>query len=428
MRLAHRAGPTVARGDAEPSWDARGTEAMRDAAWVFLEVGDLGRLFPRETGLAAALDVATRKVGLCVRVGIASSKSVARIAAMCSEDGAATLVPSEGARAFLAGVPVSAAGISPEVLLSLTRFGLRTLGAVAALPADGVGRRLGREGAALWRLARGEDDAPLVATLEPEVFAERVELDYALDSTEPLSFLFSGALSRLCARLDARGLACAGLEVTLTLAPRGSHARDVAVAAPTLEASVLTTLVRLSLERAPPPEPVCGFEVVARVAVAAPSQAGLFDPVLPAPAKLAAVVARLCALCGDDRVGAPVVVDSLRPEAAAMGGFSPGTFGAHAPAKRGPSASDAPAVPKRLLALRRLDPPRAADVRCTEGRPIRVDGERLAHVSGPWRLGGEWWTSDPFVRDDYDVETTSGVLLRVYHTPSGAWWVSGIYD
>src|SRR5262249_50350495 len=130
---------------------------------VYLEVGDLRKLFPREAGLAAALDAAARKVGLSIRLGIAGTKSAARLAALRSEDNAATLVPRGEERAFLAALPVALAEPTPELQRALGRFGLRTLGDVAALPGPVLGRRLGKEGAALARLARAEDDAPLYA-------------------------------------------------------------------------------------------------------------------------------------------------------------------------------------------------------------------------------------------------------------------------
>ena len=86
-------------------------------------------------------------------------------------------------------------------------------------------------------------------------------------------------------------------------------------------------------------------------------------------------------------------------------------------------------MPRRVLTLRKVDPPRATHVRLWTERPIALDGTRLVHVAGPWRIGGEWWTPRSFARDYYDVETTAGHLLRVYRaTPEDTWWVDGIYD
>src|SRR2546423_11892358 len=47
---------------------------------IFREVGDLRRMFPSERSVAQGLAALAARVGLAVRVGIASSKAVARVA------------------------------------------------------------------------------------------------------------------------------------------------------------------------------------------------------------------------------------------------------------------------------------------------------------------------------------------------------------
>jgi protein ImuB len=384
---------------------------------VLLEVGDLGRLYPSETALAAAMEAAARKAGLAVRLGIAGSKAVARLAAASAPDGGVAIVPPGEERAFLAPLPVALAEPDEELAESLARFGLRTLGDVAALPGDALGRRLGREGVALWRRARGEDDEALRPDPEPASFVEAVDLDWAVDTSEPLAFVLSGVFSRLCARLEVRGLACAGISLSLRLAPRGAEARDLAVAAPTTEGAVLVTLARLSLEERPPPAPVRGVAAAARTAPARPMQLPLFGPVLPPPDRLAATVAKLAARFGADRVGAPAIVDSHRPEAAGLAPFDPL-----------PLLDPAAFVPPRPLALCRIVPPRAVKVRLSDAHPVAVGGERLRRAAGPWRLQGEWWAA-PWDRDYYDVETAGGALLRIFRDrATGAWYTDGVYD
>src|SRR5205814_1340779 len=59
------------------------------------------------------------------------------------------------------------------------------------------------------------------------------------------------------------------------------------------------------------------------------AQLGLFNPAGPSPERLATTLARLAALCGAERVGAPAVIDSHRPGAAGVAPFTLG--GAPAP-------------------------------------------------------------------------------------------------
>jgi protein ImuB len=50
-------------------------------------------------------------------------------------------------------------------------------------------------------------------------------------------------------------------------------------------------------------------------------------------------------------------------------------------------------------------------------------------LAGPWRLAGEWWTDQRFVRDYYDMGLSDGGVYRIYrdaHTTQ--WFVEGEYD
>ena len=208
------------------------------------------------------------RLGLGARVAIASSKGVARVATRAHE---LAVVPAgiAGARAFLAPLPVELLTDDATLRAAFRRWGTRTAGAIAALPADAVGLRLGPRGATVARLARGKDDEPFVPLLPPDALEEAVELDYPVFELEPLAFVLRGLLDRALARLAGRSLACAGLTLRLSLDPRGLDVRTVPLAAPTREAKTLLELARLDLARRPPDAAVVG----ARIVVAAGARA-----------------------------------------------------------------------------------------------------------------------------------------------------------
>src|SRR4029453_6871618 len=91
------------------------------------------------------------------------------------------------------------------------RWGLLTLGDLAALPAVGLAERLGPDGPRLRRMARGEDDLPLVATPRPQSFECTLELEWPVDGLEPLSFLLGRVLESLCGSLRDRGRRAAAM-------------------------------------------------------------------------------------------------------------------------------------------------------------------------------------------------------------------------
>jgi protein ImuB len=137
-----------------------------------------------------------------VRVGIADGVFAARLAARRQR-----VVPPGESAAFLAPWPVSALG-DAELAGLLARLGLRTLGAVAALPPDAVLARFGREGRGFHDLARGVDPGSPVLVPPPPDLVEAAELDPPAERVDVAAFAAKGLADRLCARLAGRGLAC----------------------------------------------------------------------------------------------------------------------------------------------------------------------------------------------------------------------------
>jgi len=406
--------------------------------------------FPSEQALGAALTARAESIGLDVRVGIASTKMTARLAAHQSPG--VTVVPQSAERRFLAPLPIALLEPDRELAAILARWGITRLGELACLSPGAMGARLGPAAAALVRRARGEDFTPFLPTPARSSFEEEVILDYGIDTIEPLAFVLRGCLDRLSARLALRGLACGGLHLSLGLATHACDERTVAVAAPTTDTKVLLILTRLHLEATPPGAPVESIRVAATPTCVRPAQLDFFRPTGPAPEQLATTLARLTTICGPGRVGAPVVVNSHRPEALALAAFDPPDGpNANSPANPAPCQLAGPysvsvsgpmlsmaAPPSHRgglcrLALRAVRPPWPVEVFDNRGRPDFVRGDclggRVVALAGPWRLAGEWWTDGRFARNYYDMSLSDGGVYRVYRDLRTAqWFVEGEYD
>ncbi len=394
---------------------------------IFFEIGDLERLYPQgEAAIAQAIQARAARLGLGVRVAIASSKGLARVATRARE---LAVVPHGGARAraFLAHLPVAVLEEQPsDVGTALKRWGIATVGALAMLPAAEVALRLGTAGARVHRLSTGIDDEPFVPQLPADALEEETELDYAIYEIEPLSFVLRGLIDRALARLACRSLACAGITLRLKLDPRGLDVREILIAAPTREAATLLELVRLDLARRPPDAGVVGATLIALPARVRSTQLDFLRPAGPAPDRLAATLARLAALVGPENVGAPQAPDTWREEAIAVAPYS---------------VTGAPRTPesaaRSALAVRRFRPAQEIEVLMGRDGPTALRGTettaRVLIAAGPYRLRGEWWRppeeDGDFARDYWDVHASDGAVYRLHQdSRSGRWFLDGYYD
>jgi protein ImuB len=393
---------------------------------VYLDASGLQGLFGDEPRLAARLRDMAATAGLTARVGIAGSR-LAALAAARLGSGTAVVEP-DGDAAYLAAAPLSLLELSKELSARLSRWGLRTLGELAALPTAGLFERLGGEGVRLQRLLRGDDPRPLVSWKPALLFEESVECEWGMETLEPVVQRLGGLAARVCARLGERGLAADGFEWVCRLDGGHLHEGALAPAAPMTDGAAVAGLLRLALEARPPRGVVRALTLRARPARITAMQESLTDRSRPSPRLLTATLNRLVGLVGADSIGAPALLDSHRPDAVGLGAYAP----LRSAGRPSPLAGEGRVGGKTsVLALRRLRPPTPAAVTLTSGRPVAVRSNRLtgrivAGV-GPWRSSGEWWSKQPWLQDEWDVELADGTLCRLANDGS-AWHLAGIYD
>lgn len=410
---------------------------------AFLDVDGMERLFPGdrpEADLGRSLLHSAEKAGFPARVGIASSKLAARLAAGLP-DSPVIVEPGKEA-SFLAPLPL--AHLAPELSLAATleRWGVRSIGDFAHLPRARVASRLGESGRALHATARGLDPRPLIPREPPPVFHEGMSLEWPLVALEPFLFVGRAALDRLCQRLEGQGLACVRLGIELRLEPDGNQSRTIELPAPTRDAKTLLALVKLDLEARPPGAPVAGFTLSAYPDRPREAQLNLYGPAALSPDKLATTIARLFALLGPGRVGSPRAVDGQRPERFGLVDFAP---------PPPPPVRREPRTGRGIFAVRVLRPPLALEVltrgtaddsRQTlqpveihtpvhdgDGKRLRIDGA-VKVASGPWSLEEGWWNdAERAERVYWDVEIAGSGLYRIYRErSSGDWFADGVYD
>jgi DNA polymerase-4 len=148
---------------------------------AFLDVTRAIRLHGRPGVIAATIRARVeQRLGLTCSVGVAPTKFVAKLAsARCKPDGM-LVVPVARVLDFLHPLPVTALwGVGDRTGESLHRLGIRTVGDLAATPADALRRAVGTAAAEhLSALAQGIDPRPV----EPDEVEKSISADRTLDT------------------------------------------------------------------------------------------------------------------------------------------------------------------------------------------------------------------------------------------------------
>jgi protein ImuB len=398
---------------------------------VTFDISGLDRLFGFPQDIAAA--IVRRATGLQMNVHIAVAANPD--AAICAARGfpGVSIVPYGDEAKFLGTLPLALLTPSPELHQTLNRWGIRRFRDMAALPPLGIAERLGPEGLRLRQLARGEIQRKLTPIEEPPRFEDALDLEYPVELIEPLAFVLARLIHGLAARLANRGLATDELRLRLKLENRTTDERTLRLPAPSLDTGAFLKLLQLDLEAHPPQTPVVHIWIGVNPVKPRAAQSGLFVPGAPEPVKLNLTLARIKAIVGEGRVGSAELLDTHRPEPFRMAQFG---------SSRKPLADGVPSGPgsdqsrdrkgaSTRLALRMFRPPRTAQVSLAAGHPIFVAARsirgKVLDYAGPWRMSGDWWTTDSWSRDEWDIALSDGALYRIYREPRG-WFMEGSYD
>jgi len=106
--------------------------------------------------------------GLPCSIGVAGTKSTAKVASDMQKPNGLTVIPPWEARERLASVPMEKiCGLGPNVAEFLALHGARTCGDVARLPMAVLARRYGVTGKYLWLVCQGKDTEPVTSDVAP---------------------------------------------------------------------------------------------------------------------------------------------------------------------------------------------------------------------------------------------------------------------
>jgi protein ImuB len=276
---------------------------------------------------AAVLGRARRALGSPARLGAGPNRLCANAAARRMRARRPALVVSErAAQSMLAGLPVYAlrdvihSPIAPgrgaeeamgmiwvNLIDSLERLGVRTLGELAALPAAAVADRFGNPGLQALRLARGGDE-PLRPREPREQLATRLALPEAA-SGQQLERTLELLIERLLAHPERRNRTLRRLRLEAAIAPGGGWRTEVALRSATANPQRLRLALMPKLGDLPGPASELGVR-----AMELGPEAGDQPPLARSPAserrgRLTEAVRQARAAAGRDAVLQVVEID-----------------------------------------------------------------------------------------------------------------------
>ena len=209
-----------------------------------------------------------------------------------------------------------------EILTILHKWGIHTLGQLAALDKEQLGARLGSEAIRMWERANGKSNRVLNLVRPPESFEESFEFENEIETAEPLLFMLRRFLEQFAIRLGAIYLVAKELALRITFTDKQIYERVFKIPQPTNDVDLLFRMLQTHLENFRSKHPIVAVALSAQPSKATREQFGLFETTLRNPHQLSETLARLIAVLGADRVGTPVLQETHRPDAFRLEPFS----------------------------------------------------------------------------------------------------------
>lgn len=377
--------------------------------------------------LAAAAVTRLARHGVTARTAVAGTPDAAAALAKFDTDD-------------VAGLPVSALDVDPDVHLGLRRAGLTTIGALVGRPRAPLAARFGAKVPILLARLAGEVDTRLVPRRQPPEIVAEHRFAEPITTMSGVDIALDRLLLETCRTLVQRGQGGRRFELGLFRSDGHVERLEVASSTPTRDA---TTIRRLIAERiaalADPLDPGFGFDLI-RFAV--PVTERLVEAQLDLDGgstrggEVAELVDRLTTRLGANRIRRLANGSSHVPEQASFDLPTPSIPPGQAWLP--PQPGDPPLNP-----LHMFTPPQPIQVMAAvpDGPPLWFRWHRkrhdVSHAEGPLRIAAEWWRrrdGHGLTRDYYRVESGDGHRYWVFRhglyaveSVSPDWYLHGLF-
>jgi DNA polymerase-4 len=248
---------------------------------AFFDVSGAGQA-PEEIS-ARLQELVAEALDLPLRVGIASGKFLARLAAEEADASGVRRIPLGQERAFLRPLAVTRLeGVGRKTAAALAELGAQTIGDVLELGRERLEAAFGAHGLRIFALANAEEDAPVRAARHPQSLSREVTIRSEALDRSVLAEHLQDLARYLEAELQRQDLSAARVTLKVRYADQGTQTRSQSLAAALGGAADIQALALRLLDRTQAgSRPIRGFGLqLSKLAPAADAdrQLDLFPP------------------------------------------------------------------------------------------------------------------------------------------------------
>ena len=187
-----------------------------------------------------------------LRVGWGKGKFVSWVAASRAKPGGAVIVRSGEEGKFLSAQPLAALPLDTDTHRRLRQLGIRTLGALAALPEEAIVSQFGRAGRRLWLLAAGRIAERVVGRVAPEPIVAALAFFSAVGERELLVHALDRLIERALRDPRRSGWRVQVVRARAELEHGASWLVEATLKDPSADRERIAAPLKTQLERSPP--------------------------------------------------------------------------------------------------------------------------------------------------------------------------------
>src|SRR4051812_40251039 len=201
------------------------------ACVCMMDISGMERLFGQPEFLARKIRERILSVGITCAIAVSANHHAALCAARAGKG--IVVLPNGEEASSLAHLPLGVLDLTPQQQDTFSTWGIRTLGALAALPEVELISRMGQDGARLRSMARGEHLHFFQPIEIPYELKECYEFDQPVEILDSLLFVLSPMLDLVISRAQSRTLSLSSVTIALRLQNNAFHTRTIQPALPT---------------------------------------------------------------------------------------------------------------------------------------------------------------------------------------------------